>query len=216
LEKDKEDGCSHDVESGDRQCDVASEGEDEITEPQVNWAAVRDAIRAERVIRVADIPKHLSGYIDWEAMEQPGKLTSKVIEAGRSAVGLIARGRYDEVDNLLEPVKSALREAHNLWWGKNDEDGDLDRATELLCKIILAKTVAYLATEGGENASLVLFATKMWRDVLDGRITADQALRKVRFGESMDLEWLPRIYDLSEPSELARSLRLLRINLPRI
>jgi len=51
---------------------------------------------------------------------------------------------------------------------------------------------------------------------LGGRITADQALRKVRFGESMELEWLPRIYDLSEPEELARSLRLLRINLPRI
>jgi hypothetical protein len=120
------------------------------------------------------------------------------------------------VDKLLEPIKDELREAYNSWWAGKDNEGDLDRAVELLCKIMLAKTVAYLASEGGENASLVLFATKMWRDVLDGRITADQALRKVRFGESMELEWLPRIYDLSEPGEVARSLRLLRINLPRI
>jgi len=216
LRESKEDGCPHDGVGGASQYDEAVEGEDEIAEPQVNWAAVRDAIRAERIIRVADIPKQLSGYIEWYAMEEPGKLTSKVIEAGRSAVGLITGGRYEEVDKLLEPVRSELREAYNSWWVKNDKDGDLDRAVELLCKIMLAKTVAYLATEGGENASLVLFATKMWRDVLDGRITADQALRKVRYGESMELEWLPRIYDLSEPSELARSLRLLRINLPRI
>jgi hypothetical protein len=200
----------------DEQGITAAWTEDENVEQEVNWAAVNNAIRTERVIRVADIPKQLSGYIDWEAMEEPGKLTSKVIEYGRIAAGLIAKGKYDEVDKLLEPIKDELGEAYNSWWAGKDNEGDLDRAVELLCKIMLAKTVAYLASEGGENASLVLFATKMWRDVLDGRITADQALRKVRFGESMELEWLPRIYDLSEPGEVARSLRLLRINLPRI
>ena len=216
LEGDKEEVSPQDVEGEDSQCSVEAKDEDEIPEQQANWAAVLDALSAGEVIRVADIPKQLSGYIDWAAMEHPGKLTSKVIEAGRSAVGLIAGGRYEEVDKLLEPVRSELSEAYNSWWVKNDEDGDLDRAIELLCKIMLAKMVAYLATEGGENASLVLFATKMWRDVLHGRITSDQALWKVRAGESMELEWLPRIYDLSEPAELARSLRLLRINLPRI
>jgi 5S rRNA maturation endonuclease (ribonuclease M5) len=216
LEGDKEEVSPQDVEGEDSQCGVEAKDEDEIPEQQANWAAVLDALSAGEVIRVADIPKQLSGYIDWAAMEHPGKLTSKVIEAGRSAVGLIAGGRYEEVDKLLEPVRSELSEAYNSWWVKNDEDGDLDRAIELLCKIMLAKMVAYLATEGGENASLVLFATKMWRDVLHGRITSDQALWKVRAGESMELEWLPRIYDLSEPAELARSLRLLRINLPRI
>jgi hypothetical protein len=149
-------------------------------------------------------------------MESSGKLISMVIEAGWLAVEHIAKGEYDEVDKALAPIKDEIRDAYNSWWAKAGDDGDLDRAVELLCKIMLAKTVAYLAYEGGENASLVLFATKMWRDVLDGRITADQALRKVRFGESMEVEWLPRIYDLSEPRELARSLRLLRINLPRI
>jgi hypothetical protein len=208
--------CPYAFVDEDEQGITAAWTEDENVEQEVNWAAVNNAIRTERVIRVADIPKQLSGYIDWEAMEEPGKLTSKVIECGRIAAGLIAKGKYDEVDKLLEPIKDELREAYNSWWAGKDNEGDLDRAVELLCKIMLAKTVAYLASEGGENASLVLFATKMWRDVLDGRITADQALRKVRFGESMELEWLPRIYDLSEPGEVARSLRLLRINLPRI
>jgi len=215
LEDYKGEGSPYAFVDEDAQCSKEG-GEDEIAEPEVNWAAVNNAIRAERVIRVADIPKQLSGYIEWEAMETPGKLTSKVIEQGRIAAGLIAESKYDEVDKLLEPIKEELREAYNSWWAGKDKEGDLDRAIELLCKIMLAKTVAYLATEGGENASLVLFATKMWRDVLDGRITADQALRKVRFGEDVEIEWLPRIYDLSEPGELARSLRLLRINMPRI
>ena len=198
------------------QCGTEAWAKDEIAEPEVNWVAVNNVLRTERVIRVADIPKQLRGYIHWEAMESSGKLISMVIEAGWLAVEHIAKGEYDEVDKALEPIKGEIREAYNSWWAKAGDDGDLDRAVELLCKIMLAKTVAYLAYEGGENASLVLFATKMWRDVLDGRITADQALRKVRFGESMEVEWLPRIYDLSEPRELARSLRLLRINLPRI
>jgi hypothetical protein len=216
LEEYKEEGCPYAFVAEDAQCSTEDGEEDEIAEPEVNWAAVNNAIRVERVIRVADIPKQLRGYVEWEAMEEPGKLTSKVIEHGRLAAGLIAEDKYDEVDKLLEPIKEELREAYNSWWAGKDKEGDLDRAIELLCKIMLGKTVAYLATENNENASLVLFATKMWRDVLDGRITADQALRKVRFGEDVEMEWFPRIYDLSEPGELARSLRLLRINLPRI
>ena len=216
LEEGKEEGCSYAFGDEDGQCGTGAVAEDEIAEPEVNWAVVNNVLRTERVIRVADIPKQLRGYIHWEAIESPGKLISMVIEAGWLAVEHIAKGEYDEVDKALAPIKDEIREAYNSWWAKAGDDGDLDRAVELLCKIMLAKTVAYLASEGGENASLVLFATKMWRDVLDGRITADQALRKVRFGESMEVEWLPRIYDLSEPRELARSLRLLRINLPRI
>jgi len=216
LEEVKEEGCPYAFVAEDDQCSTEAGAEDEIAEPEVNWAEVNKALRTERVIKVADIPKQLSGYVEWEAMEKPGELTSKVIEHGRLAAGLIAESKYDEVDKLLEPIKEELREAYNSRWAGKNKEGDLDWAVELLCKIMLAKTVAYLATEGGENASLVIFATKMWRDVLGGRITADQALRKVRFGESMELEWLPRIYDLSEPGELARSLRLLRINIPRI
>ena len=197
--------------------DAQCEEEDNV-EPQINWKAVSYAIRTERVIRVADIPRQLSGYIEWEAMESPGKLTDSVIAVGSKAAGLIAEGKYDDVDKLLKPIKAELKEAYNSWWAKGGGDGDLDRAVELLCKIVLAKTVAYLASKGDEKASIVIFATKMWRDVLDGRITADQALRKVRFGEDAHIvpELLPRIYDLSEPAEMARSLRLLRINLPRI
>jgi hypothetical protein len=212
----KDEGCPYAFVAEDEQCSSEAGAKDEISKPEVNWAAVNNTIRTERIIRVADIPKQLSGYIDWEAMKSPGKLTSRVIGAGKIAVGHIAKGEYDDVDKALEPIKDEIGEAYNSWWAKGGDDGDLDRAVELLCKIMLAKTVAYLAVKGDENASLVLFATKMWRDVLDGRITADQALRKVRFGESMELEWLPRIYDLSEPDKLARNLRLLRINLPRI
>ncbi len=216
LGKDKGEGCPYTCVVEDNQSGTKAGDKNENAEQEIDWLAVNNAIRTERVIRVSDIPKQLSGYIEWEAIETPRKLTSKVIEYGRLAAGLIANGKYDEVDRLLEPINDELRGAYNSWWAGKDKEGDLDRAVELFSKIMLAKTVAYLASKGSEKASLVLFATKMWRDVLDGRITADQALRKVRFGEDMEAEWLPRIYDLSEPSELARSLRLLRINLPRI
>jgi len=218
LARGEEQASLHAIVEEDSQSCTESKAEDEIVEPEADWAAVNNALRTERVIRVADIPKQLSGYIDWAEMDSPGKLTDRVVEAGRKAVGLIAGGKYDDVDKLLERVKAELKEAYNSWWAKGDGDGDLDRAVELLCKIVLAKTVAYLASKGDEKASIVIFATKMWRDVLDGRITADQALRKVRFGEDAHIvpELLPRIYDLSEPAEMARSLRLLRINLPRI
>jgi hypothetical protein len=211
----REEDTNH-TDTQDAKAEDAEYEEGAIEEPKIDWAKLRDATRTEWVIRLGDIPKQLSGYIAWAAMESPGKLTSRVVEAGKLAVACLESGKYDEVDNLLSPVKAEIREAYNSWWVKGGSDGDLDGAVELLSKIMLAKTVAYLATEVNEKAYLVVLATKMWRDVLVGRITADQALRRVRGGEDITHEILPRIYDLSEPAELARSLRLLRINLPRI
>jgi hypothetical protein len=170
--------------------------------------------RPERVIRVSEIPKQLMGYIDWELFEGAGELTKKVADVGRRAAELIAAGKYDDVDKLLAPIKAELREAHTLWWQGGDKADDFDAAVELLCKVMLAKAVAFFAKEG--EAYLAVLATKMWRDVLEGYISADQGLRILKGGENIIPDLLPRIYDLSDPAGVARSLRLFRVNLPRI
>jgi hypothetical protein len=59
-------------------------------------------------------------------------------------------------------------------------------------------------------------ATKLWRDVLGAQTEAGKALRVLMNGEDIIPELLQPICDLSDWSKLAQSLRLLRINLPRL
>jgi 5S rRNA maturation endonuclease (ribonuclease M5) len=183
-------------------------------EPPATQAEIGPPIRPERVIRIADVPKQLMGYISWAIADNVGELTRKVAAVGRRAVELMEANKGGEVDKLLEPVKAELREAHALLWHDGDNAADLSYAIGLMCKVILANSIASL--EPDSKAYFVVLATKIWRDVLDGRITADHGLRMLKGGENIIPELLPRIYDLSDPALLARSLRLLRINLPRI
>jgi len=51
-------------------------------------------------------------------MESPGKLTDSVIAVGSKAAGLIAEGKYDDVDKLLKPIKAELKRGVQFMVGK--------------------------------------------------------------------------------------------------
>jgi hypothetical protein len=152
--------------------------------------------------------------MSWALYEQIGELTNKVANVGERAAELLAKKSWAEVEKLIEPIKAEVHKEYAQIWANPENRDDVEEAVELLSKIMLANEVVSSIDSG--KAVRVVLATKLWRDVLSAQTDARKALRVLMNGGDIIPELLQPIYDLSDWSRLAQSLRLLRINLPRL
>ena len=173
-----------------------------------------ETLRLDRRISVDDIPNDLAHYMSWALFEQIGELTNKVANVGKQAAELLAKKSYAEAEKLLEPIKAEVRKEYAHIWSNPQNKDDIEEAAELLGKIMLAKEVVSSIDNG--KAMRVVLTTKLWRDVLSAQTDARKALKGLMNGEDIIPELLQPIHDLSDWGKLAQSLRLLRINLPRL
>jgi len=181
---------------------------------QSSVPSLLNPLRLDRVIRIDDVPKDLAHYMRWALHEQVGELTNKVANVGDRVAELLAKKFWAEVEKLIEPIKAEVRKEYAQIWANPENKDDVEEAVELLSKIMLAKEVVSSIDSG--KAMRVVLATKLWRDVLEAQTEARKAFRALMNGEDIIPELLQPIYDLSDWSKLAQSLRLLRINLPRL
>jgi hypothetical protein len=177
-------------------------------------ASLLDTLRLDRRISIDDVPDDLAHYMSWALFMHIGELTNKVANVGKQAAELLAKKSYAEVEKLIEPIKDEVRKEYVQIRSNPQNKDDVEEAVELLSKIMLAKEL--VSSIDNDKAMRVVLATKLWRDVLGAQTEAGKALRVLMNGEDIIPELLQPICDLSDWSRLAQSLRLLRINLPRL
>ena len=205
----KKEDATHEEHSGEDGGGIASKLSKQLSDP-----SLLNTLRLERRISIDNVPKDLAHYMSWALYEQIGELANKVANAGERAAELLAKKSYAEVEKLIEPIKAEVRKEYAQIWANPENKDDVEEAVELLSKIILAKEVVSSIDNG--KAMRVVLATKLWRDVLSAQTDARKALGALMSGEDIISGLLHPIHDLSDWSKLARSLRLLRINLPRL
>ncbi len=167
-----------------------------------------DVVTPEKVIN------RLKAVLDNEEGSALGELTAGVVKAGRKAVELMERGLYEEALNSLEEMRGKLREAHaeRFWLGEDVED--LNRAIELFSRVMVAVKVLYFPMKADLN--ITILATKTWKDIEAGRITASEGLRIIRDGNFAISDMIPALYDCRDIDKLGQFLRALKANIPKI
>jgi hypothetical protein len=170
-----------------------------------------DAVTPEKVIG------RLKAVLASEEAKPHGELTAAVIEAGKRAVELMENKQYEEALNSLEDIRSKLKEAHaeRFWQAETGNDiEDLNRAIELFCRVMVAVKVLYYPLKA--NVNVCILATKTWKDIEAGRITASAGLRIIRDGNFAISDLMPAMYDCRDVEILGKFIRALKANLPSI
>jgi 5S rRNA maturation endonuclease (ribonuclease M5) len=167
-----------------------------------------DVVTPEKVI------SRLKAVLASETAKPHGELTAAVIEAGNKAVALMEDGKYEEAMNSLEGIRDKLRQAHaeHFWLGENVED--LNKAIELFCRVLVAIKVLYYPMKASVNVCIL--ATKTWKDIEAGRISASDGLRIIRDGNFAFSDLMPALYDCRDIETLGKFIRALRANLPMV
>jgi 5S rRNA maturation endonuclease (ribonuclease M5) len=201
------------------QCDATNNSEDR-SEPKPVYIVqgeksdgfgIFDEVTPEKVI------SRLKAVLASEEAKPHGELTAAVIEAGKRAIELMESRQYEGAMNSLEDIRGKLREAHaeRFWRAENNEElEDLNRAIELFCRVMVAVQVLYYPLKF--NVNMCILATKTWKDIEAGRITASAGLRIIREGRFAISDLMPAMYDCRDVETLGKFIRALKANLPSV